>query len=102
MFVLEDLWQGHITPSLRAVQPGSPYEKISEASVEKLSEFRKELSAEGKKALDDYCDLEMQLAEISAQDAFIKGVRFGARFILDILGPYSSQLPQIQDGCNAG
>ncbi len=102
MHVLEDLWQSRITPCERAVLAGSPYEKISSASTEQYEKIRKELPSEGRKALEDYYNLELELAEISSQDAFVRGVRFGAGFILDVIGEYHSQLPQIQDECQAG
>ena len=97
MYLLEEMWRGNITPSERAVQEGSPYQKISHEATEWMEMFRKELSAEGKKALDEYYRKQMELAGISEQDAFIRGVRIGTRFILDVLGEYNSQLPQVQD-----
>lgn len=62
-----------------------------------MERFRKELSPEGKKALDEFFNKEMQLADISEQDAFVRGVRIGARFILDVIGEYRSQLPQVNE-----
>ena len=44
----------------------------------------------------DVLGYEYLLSEgIDEEDAFICGVRIGARFILDILGEYHSQIPQI-------
>ena len=97
MYLLEDLWKGNITPDERAVRKGSPYQELQQASIECIEQFRKELSPEGKKALDEYFDKEAQLADISEQDAFVRGVRIGARFILDVIGGYRSQLPQLNE-----
>lgn len=97
MYLLEDLWDGTLTPGERAVRKGSPYQELQQASIECIERFRKELSPEGKKALDEYFDKETQLASISEQDAFIKGIRIGARFILDVIGEYHSQLPQVNE-----
>ena len=55
----------------------------------------RELSAEGQAAFDEYCKKEQQLTDISEQDAFIKGVRIGAQFVLDIYGEYDAQLLHI-------
>ena len=95
MYVLEDLWKGNIDPSGRAIREGSEYQKISHEAIECMNAFHKELSAEGKKVFDEYYSKEMILADLSEQDAFIKGIRFGAQFILDVIGEYRSQMPQI-------
>lgn len=95
MMILEELWKGNIAPIERAVLKNSEYQKISHEAIEIMNEFNKELSAKGLAAFDEYCDKKMQLTSISEQDAFIKGVRLGAQLILDILGEYPSQLPQI-------
>lgn len=44
---------------------------------------------------DRFCQSEVQLSVIVEQDAFIRGVRIGAQFILDVIGTYDSQLPQM-------
>lgn len=95
MLILEQLWQEGIDPSERAVRENSEYQSLSREAIEYMLQFQKELSSEGKKAFDEYYAKEQQLAIISESDAFIKGVRFGARFILDIYEEYDSQLPQI-------
>ena len=97
MYLLAELWKGNVTPDERAVQEGSPYQKIHRESVACMERFRKELSPEGKKALDEFFNKEMELADISEQDAFVRGVRIGARFILDVIGEYRSQLPQVNE-----
>ena len=97
MYFLEDLWQGRVTPSERAIQEGSPYEAINRESTACMRQLREELSEHGKKIFDRYCLLEEQLTEISEQDAFLKGVRIGVQFILDSIGEYPSQLPRCLD-----
>lgn len=54
MYLLEELWKGNVTPDERTVQEGSPYQKIHRESVACMERFRKELSPEGKKALDEF------------------------------------------------
>ena len=95
MLILEKLWNGEITPFEREILEKSEYQKISRRTTELQKAIYKELSAEGKTAFDEYCEKEQQLTDISEQDAFIKGVRIGAKLILDILGEYDSQLPQL-------
>lgn len=98
MYILEDLWAGRFSPSERAVRAGSLYQKISDENSYWMNAFRKELSPEGKKALEEYYNTQLKLWDISEQDAFIRGVRLGAQFILDVIGEYKSQLPMLLDG----
>ena len=102
MYLLEDLWRGKITTMERAIREGSPYESINRESILYMRRVLNELSAEGEEAFDRFCELELKLSEISEQDAFIRGVRIGARFILDVMGAYDTQLPQVQDRITAG
>lgn len=89
MYVLEDLWTGNVAFRAETVQGGSLYQEISRKSISYLEKFRKELSPEGKKALDAYYNAQMQLGDISEREAFIRGVRLGAQFILDVIGEYT-------------
>ena len=102
MYLLEELWKGHITPNERAVREGSPYQRISQESCQCISFLQKELSDEERQVLDRFCQNEVQLSEIAEQDSFIRGVRIGARFILDVIGTYNSQLSQMWETIGAG
>lgn len=93
MYILEDIWAGNFSPIDRVIRMGSPYQKLSHEAYGWLETFREELSPEGKKAFDKYYDAHMAMWEISEKDAFIRGVRLGAGFILDIIGEYHSDLP---------
>lgn len=96
MLILEKLWQGEISPIERGVLENSEYQTLSRRTAELQSMLYKELSAEGRAFFDEYNDKEELLSGIAEQDAFIKGIRVGAKFILDICGEYDSQLPQIE------
>ena len=95
MLILEKLWNGENSPFERSIQENSEYQKLSHRTTELQKLLYRELSTEGQVAFDEYCEKEQQLTDISEQDAFIKGVRIGAKLILDILGEYDSQLPQL-------
>ena len=95
MFMIEDLWNGRFTPSERSIRKGSHYQELSNRSTEYLETFRKELSAEGKKAFDDYYSTQMELCDISELDSFTQGIRFGIRLMLDVVGEYHSDLPMM-------
>ena len=93
MYILEDLWNGDITPSERVIRTGSQYAQLQKQLVAAEEDFRKELSPEGKAAYDAFCRKQAELSEISECDCFIRGVRIGARLLLDIVADYPSQTP---------
>jgi hypothetical protein len=93
MYILEDLWNGDITPSERVIRTGSQYAQLQKQLVAAEEDFRKELSPEGKAAYDTFCRKQAELSEISECDCFIRGVRIGARLLLDIVADYPSQTP---------
>ena len=95
MYILEDLWNGNVAPSERVIRPGSPYAELQKQMVAAEEDFRKELSPEGKAAYDTFCRKQAELSEISECDSFIRGVRFGVRFLLDVIGDYESQMPTV-------
>jgi len=93
MYILEDLWNGNIAPSERVIRTGSQYAQLQKQLVAAEEDFRKELSPEGKAAYDTFCRKQAELSEISECDCFIRGVRIGARLLLDIVADYPSQTP---------
>ena len=93
MYILEDLWNGNITPSERMIRTGSQYAQLQKQLVAAEEDFRKELSPDGKAAYDTFCRKQAELSEISECDCFIRGVRIGARLLLDIVADYPSQTP---------
>lgn len=97
MLILEDLWDGKVAPAERGIPKGGTYSKLAHEGGKYLDEVLKELSPAGKKAFDKYYDTETQLMAISERDCFIKGVRIGAQFALDVLGEYRSPMPQLDE-----
>ena len=93
MYILEDLWNGNVAPADRVIRTGSEYAQLQKQMVAAEDAFRKELSTEGKKAYEEFCRKQAGMAEIAECDSFIRGVRVGARFLLDIVGDYPSQMP---------
>ena len=95
MFMIDDLWNGRFTPSERSIRKNSHYQEVAKQGTEYLEIFFKELSQEGKRAFDDYHNSQMELWSLSEQDAFAKGIRFGMRLMLDVVGDYRSDLPMM-------
>lgn len=93
MLILEDLWEGKVPFHDKHIRKGSAYEGLTGQLVEAEAMLRKDLSAEQKQFYDVYCAKQAELTEIAERDSFIRGVRLGARIVLDVLGEYHSQLP---------
>lgn len=97
MYLLRDLWYGNVTPGERFGRRGSEYMKLTEEANEMMERLIAELSPEGAKLLEELLDKQIVLHSITEEDTFVRGVRIGAQFILDVIGDYKSQLPQIGD-----
>ena len=93
MYILEELWNGNVAPADRVIRTGSQYAQLQKQLGAAEEDFRKELSPEGKAAYDTFCRKQAELSEISECDCFIRGVRVGARLLLDIVADYPSQTP---------
>ena len=97
MYLLRDLWYGNVTPGERFGRRGSEYMKLTKEATEMMDRLIAELSPEGAKLLEELLDKQIVLHSITEEDIFIRGVRIGAQFILDVVGDYKSQLPQMGD-----
>ena len=97
MYLLRDLWYGNVTPGERFGRRGSEYMKLTEEANEMMDRLIAELSPEGAKLLEELLDKQIVLHSINEEDTFVRGVRIGAQFILDVVGDYKSQLPQMGD-----
>ena len=95
MYLLRDLWRCNIRPSERAVRAGSEYEALQKEITNGLEQLNEKLTPEGKLLFKEYYGKVLDAEDISNEEAFICGVRIGARFILDVLGEYQFQLPQV-------
>lgn len=98
MFVMDDLWRGRCRPSERRIRKGSRYDELMGLTSKDEKIFRQELTPEGKKAFEAYYQKQMEMANIAEEDSFVCGVRFGIGLILDAIGEYQSQLPQMKEG----
>lgn len=95
MYLLKDLWDGNVTPGERYIRRNSEYKKVTEETNEYMERLTAELSLEGAATLEKLLDKNLTLSSIAEEDSFIRGVRIGAQFILDVVGDYKSQLYQV-------
>ena len=95
--ILEKLWGGNIRPFDRSIRYGSEYRELQKSSGSDFDKFYEGLSQEAKDAYESFCEKQGKMSVISDMDFFIKGFRLGVQLIISAIGPYDSQLPQIED-----
>ena len=95
MSILEELWRGNVTPNERAIKPESEYHNLINAANVQEKRLMEYLSADGREVYDSLCKMRSDLAGMSEMDTFIVGFRLGARIMMEVLGEYDSQLPQV-------
>ena len=95
MYLLSDLWYGNVNPCERYAHNNSEYKKVRAEANENMERLMELLSPEARKLLETILDKNLILTSISEEDVFIRGVRIGAQFILDVISDYKSQLPQM-------
>ena len=85
MLVLNDLWNSAVSPCERHYERGSAYDTVSRRINAQMDVLRQNASKRQKKVWEAY---DRDLAErenLEQQDAYYQGIRFGARFMLDVL-----------------
>ena len=97
MYILKDLWYGNVVPTERMIRKGSRYAKLQKQLVAAEDALREVLSSDGKNIYEEICRKQTEMAQIAECDSFIRGVRIGARLVLDITGDYPSQLPSVAE-----
>ena len=91
------MWYGNVAPSERTIRTGSRYAKLQKQLIAAEDALREVLTPDGKKFYEDICRKQTEMAQIAECDSFIRGVRIGARLVLDITGDYPSQLPSVAE-----
>lgn len=91
MYILDSIFRGDITPKEKILRKGTEAARCTARLGEDGENLIDELTERGKEILQSYEKHQADLNYITEQDAFIEGVRFGARFILDIINPSESQ-----------
>ena len=97
MSILEELWRGNVTPNERAIKPESEYHNLILAANVEERRLMEYLSADGREVYDSLCRKRSDLAGMSEMDTCIVGFRLGARVMLEVLGEYGGQFPQVTE-----
>ena len=78
--ILEDLYYGNLSPSQRAVRPGSNVQKLSQKHCDLDSKLKKSFTEEQWEIFEQYLSVCADLLDANCLDSFIIGFRLGARF----------------------
>ncbi|CAH0540589.1 hypothetical protein [Oscillospiraceae bacterium] len=95
MLIFDELWNGAFSPCEHRYERNSDYDVVSRRISAQMDVLRQNASKRQKKVWEAY---DRDLAErenLEQQDAYYQGIRFGARFMLDVLleqpGSYEAQ-----------
>ena len=78
--ILEDLYYGNLSPSHRAVRPGSCVKKLMQKQSDLEAKLNESFSEEQRANFEQYLSLTADLLDANCLDSFITGFRLGARF----------------------
>ena len=84
MYILSDLWNGTLDPTERHAHRDSEYRKLAGETNDCMERLMEELTPKGAELLEKFVDKNLQLFSVSEECTFIRGVRIGAQFILDV------------------
>ena len=82
--ILEDLYYGNLSPSQRAVRPGSKTQKLMQKQSDLESKLSGSLTEEQRAIFEQYLSVSADLLDADCLDSFITGFRLGARFTHEI------------------
>ena len=86
MSILEEIWFGNISPYKAFAEKDGEYSnalKMVESNEERI---KGELTEKGRSVLEALTDMQQELLSVGTKDAFICGVRYGVRMMLEALG----------------
>ena len=78
--ILEDLYYGNLSPSQRAVRPGSRVQKLAQKQSDLETKLNGSFTEEQRADFEQYLSLSADLLDANCLDNFITGFRLCARF----------------------
>lgn len=98
MHLLHELWCGNVRPGELYSLPGSHYATLRKEAMSCLEQLYAGLTQKQKEQMEQFLEKFTQASSLSEEDSFIRGVRIGAGFVLDVSEDYQSQTPQKTGG----
>ena len=78
--ILEDLYYGNLSPSQRAVRPGSKTQKLMQKQSDLDTKLKKSFTEEQWEIFEQYLSVSADILDANCLDSFITGFRLGAQF----------------------
>ena len=85
MLVLNDLWDGAVSPCERHYERGSAYDTVSRRISAQMDVLRQNASKRQRKLWEAYDRDLTERENMEQQSAYYQGVRFGAKPMMDVL-----------------
>ncbi len=82
--ILEDLYYGNLSPSQRAVRPGSRVQKLAQKQSGLESKLNESFTEDQRENFEQYLSVCADLLDANCLDCFATGFRLGARFTHEI------------------
>lgn len=85
MMILDELWNGTASPCEHRYEANTAYDLVSRRISAQVDVLRQNASKRQRKVWEAY---ERDLTErenLEQQDAYFQGIRFGAKFMMDVL-----------------
>ena len=92
MAILEELYNGNISPVEKCIKKGSEYHKLNVALMEQLEEFTQALTDAQKRKYEKIIDGIYGLNAVVEKERFEDGFCLGAKLVLEIIGYESENL----------
>ena len=81
--ILEDLYYGNLSPSQRAVRPGSKTQKLMQKQSDLEAKLNESFTEEQRANFEQYLSVSADLLDANCLDSFITGFCLGAQFAFD-------------------
>ncbi|MCD9020583.1 DUF6809 family protein [Cohnella silvisoli] len=96
--ILEALYRGQLHPDETIVPSHPEYRRLGRQIGAMTEKWRKELSDEMFRELEEYSDLCVSLNSLHVEAAFIHGFRLGANMIIEVMSKREELIPNAASG----
>ena len=95
--ILEDLYYGNLSPSQRAVRPGSKTQKLSQEHCNLDTKLKNSFTEEQWEIFEQYLSVSADLLDANCLDSFITGFRLGARFTHETFASDNAPMAELKE-----
>lgn len=93
--ILEELWNGNITPQTKQFNRGTRYEDSLKMMCKNEEKLNSMLEGKEKETFEKFCECRDEVDQYTEEDIFITGFRLGARIIIESFYEYDGFFSEI-------